>query len=89
MSEPIKECPFCGTESDCLDFLNTDTSSTIICNECEAEGPCVVNKELALTVWNRRPVEDALRRQISDLESLLEHIVHAWDCQCQECKSKS
>jgi len=55
MSE-LKPCPFCGGEAE-LCYSEVDT----FCRKCN------VMQETEL--WNTRPIEDALRKRIAELEA--------------------
>ena len=55
MNEKLKQCPFCGGEAE-LCYSEVDT----FCRKCN------VMQETEL--WNTRPIEDALRLRIAELE---------------------
>mgnify|MGYP000891547119 CR=1 FL=1 len=57
----LKPCPFCGGEA----TENRDISNSIYCKKCFAEidTDCVD--------WNIRPIEDAIRKRIAELEALV------------------
>ena len=55
MNEKLKQCPFCGGEAE-LCYSEVDT----FCRKCN------VLQETEL--WNTRPIEDALRLRIAELE---------------------
>jgi len=57
MSNELKPCPFCGGNA----VVNGDGNA-----EC---GDCFVE---SLTDWNTRPIEDALRARIAELEESIE-----------------
>lgn len=63
MSE-LKPCPFCGGEAE-LCYSEVDT----FCRKCN------VMQETEL--WNTRPIEDALRLRIAELEALVERLIEA------------
>ena len=56
MSEELRPCPFCGGEAE-LCYSEVDT----FCRKCN------VMQETEL--WNTRPIEDALRLRIAELEA--------------------
>jgi hypothetical protein len=61
MSEELRPCPFCGGEAE-LCYSEVDT----FCRKCN------VMQETEL--WNTRPIEDALRLRITELEAENEKI---------------
>ena len=61
MSEELKPCPFCGCDD--LDATK-HRLSLITCQNCGTEA---LEKR-----WNTRPIEDALRQEITDLRHRLE-----------------
>ena len=65
MSE-LKPCPFCGGEAE-LCYSEVDT----FCRKCN------VMQETEL--WNTRPIEDALRLRIAELEALVDELVNIGD----------
>ena len=64
MTEP-KPCPFCGNDKKELLFCSGEDDDIVICLNCLAEN-------MRLNYWNSRPIEDALRERIVDLESRLD-----------------
>ena len=60
----LKPCPFCGGEAE-LCYSEVDT----FCRKCN------VMQETEL--WNTRPIEDALRLRIAELEALVERLIEA------------
>lgn len=85
--EELKPCPFCG---EVVVFTSTEmfagerSPSVIKCRHCNYHvaslGPG--SDDTVLTIWNHRPVEDALRAErdatnhiIEDLENLLNGIL--------------
>ena len=62
MSEELRPCPFCGGEAE-LCYSEVDT----FCRKCN------VMQETEL--WNTRPIEDALRLRIAELEKLVEELL--------------
>ena len=64
MSEKLKQCPFCGGEAE-LCYSEVDT----FCRKCN------VMQETEL--WNRRPIEDALRARAERAEAMVERLLVA------------
>jgi len=56
MSEELKACPFCGSNN----IRPAQEESGVICRNCGTEG---------YHSWNTRPLEDALRARIAELEA--------------------
>ena len=73
MSE-LKPCPFCGGEAE-LCYSEVDT----FCRKCN------VMQETEL--WNTRPIEDALRLRIAELEAESERFTVHSDIERQDDKS--
>lgn len=72
MNEPIRECPFCGGVPETLppDGVGYGMHH-IIC--CRNYGPVNVGvshkkQEKAIAIWNNRPVEDALRAALREID---------------------
>ena len=72
MSE-LKPCPFCGGEAE-LCYSEVDT----FCRKCN------VMQETEL--WNTRPIEDALRLRIAELEAEIERLTAHSDIERQDDK---
>ena len=66
MNEKLKQCPFCGGEAE-LCYSEVDT----FCRKCN------VMQETEL--WNTRPIEDALRLRIAELEGELAELKERFD----------
>ena len=69
MTEILKRCPFCGSESE----FNSDEFGEGVC--CKSCGATIHNqvyveegKKVASTEWNTRPIEDKLHEEIEKLE---------------------
>jgi Lar family restriction alleviation protein len=62
----LKPCPFCGS-TDIDSEPNTDTYGSVCCNKCGFGSPY---GEISIMIehWNSRPLEDALRASIAELE---------------------
>lgn len=55
MTEQLKPCPFCGSNS----FSVFDNLSAIVCNACRMSSPVLQTKEEVVKFWNTRvPVEN-------------------------------
>lgn len=59
MTEELKPCPFCGGHN------TTQVSHYRECLDCETFGPSADGQ---FDRWNARPIEDALRSRIKELE---------------------
>lgn len=75
MSEPeLKLCPFCGqqhTVEPVRDY-NWGMCDTITCNSLVVmQAFTQTLREAMVTKWNSRPIEDGLRKEITDLKSKL------------------
>ncbi len=70
MSEKkLKPCPFCGEKEE----IKMDLSMHGVCYyclECWAESRRGENSQHAAEYWNSRPIEDALRARIKELEAI-------------------
>ena len=62
MSE-LKPCPFCGSSNLVIETL----MDVVYCSDCGAE----MTGDAPSECWNRRPIEDALRARIAELEQEL------------------
>ena len=69
----LKPCPFCGGEAE-LCYSEVDT----FCRKCN------VMQETEL--WNTRPIEDALRLRIAELEAEIERLTAHSDIERQDDK---
>jgi hypothetical protein len=59
-----KQCPFCGWyEIYLLDDFTIGDEKCYMCQQCQA----VAKEEM----WNKRPIEDGLKSQIYELESIM------------------
>ena len=67
MSKELRPCPFCGGTKICTEKgLNIN-----YCDNCSAESN--------VGHWNTRPIEDDLRKRISELEGKLAELIEAAD----------
>ena len=73
MNEKLKQCPFCGGEAE-LCYSEVDT----FCRKCN------VMQETEL--WNTRPIEDALRLRIAELEAEIERLTSHSNIERQDDK---
>ncbi len=79
MSEELRPCPFCGGKAitatfldyDDLEYMPLDTIEPEV--TCENER-CINGWWLSPNDWNTRPIEDALRARIAELEAKNEKI---------------
>ena len=72
MSEELKPCPFCGEQHKWIDCESTEGHCKVL--EChhlyivnEAYDEDQLSRRTAL--WNTRPIEDALRARVEELEA--------------------
>ena len=70
MTENLKRCPFCGSESE----FNSDEFGEGVC--CKSCGATIHNgvygeygRKLASADWNARPIENELHKKIEKLEA--------------------
>ena len=71
MSE-LKPCPFCGQEAE-ESFAG---GGNIACGNRDCQAGMLM---LYPSVWNTRPIEDALRAQLAERDALIERLVEAGD----------
>jgi len=52
----IEFCPFCGVCDATVECHSgcVTTDHTVVCNNCEAEGPYAETEEEAIRLWNTR-----------------------------------
>ena len=69
MSEELKPCPFCGENAELRG--GEGVASWIICNnkKCRATQGLELSGENAVKMWNRRPAEDALEKEVERLKA--------------------
>lgn len=78
----VKPCPFCGSERVYVSRGTNTGESSIICDNCMAEGP-IKKMELfdehqnAFEAWNWRPKEAYLMQEYDEVRS--DNIDLAWD----------
>lgn len=63
MSEELRPCPFCGSE-DVVRLSHNDRADIERCRNCNLS----IIVPLGITMWNTRPIEDALNARIAELE---------------------
>ena len=69
MSEELKRCPFCGGEATLCDYGKE--WFYIVCGDCGVVTDHVSAEEIAVRIWNTRPVEDRLK---AENEALIRHV---------------
>jgi len=76
MSEPLKECPFCGGKA-ALE-INDDHASKIFiyCKECGISTDTYIwtDKDDAVTAWNRRAQPDNAPLTLEELEQRIDPV---------------
>ena len=69
MSNELKPCPFCGST------VGTKRKDNWVkCCDCSARGSQELDRDTAHISWNNRPIEDALKARVEELEKLLMNI---------------
>ena len=66
----MKPCPFCGKE-DLYFEVDEEGETNIVCDWCEYKTRIFQTIGDAARWWNTRPIEDALRKRIAELEAEL------------------
>jgi Lar family restriction alleviation protein len=75
MTDELKACPFCGSDKI---HLVAGMGYYVKCLGCGQDtNICDYAKE-AVTVWNTRPIEDALRKEIEELKMTEELKANRW-----------
>lgn len=78
MSNELEPCPFCGASvtlenNQSLKNPDSDTLYWIECSKCMAfDFESYTSANRCISVWNTRPIEDALQSRIAELEQQLE-----------------
>lgn len=73
MNEGLKPCPFCGGDARTMEMFG---GTFVTCGNVN----CALDVEVTRLTWNTRPVEDALRARIAELErsdELLDAVIAA------------
>jgi len=50
----LKPCPFCGSETICMDEVDRHLPFNAYCFDCSADGPMASTKKEAIAWWNTR-----------------------------------
>ena len=82
----LKPCPFCGSEKIYNVNPDPDGPDWIRCNGC-GHGFAAVKGQGA-TIWNTRPVEDALTARIAALEAQVKDLLET-NCALQQERDKA
>ena len=77
MTDKMKACPFCGKDMQRRDCDGEDY--TVWCANCGAIGPNALTEKRADEMWNIRPLEDALRKQLASRDALIKQMIEAGD----------
>lgn len=83
MSE-LKPCPFCGWEF-AEHAWNEFGEEYRVCDQCGASSGTVDSK----WDWQSRPIEDALRKRIAELEGEIDQLTAHSDIERQDDKSSN
>ena len=72
--ESLKPCPFCPGETSLYTDESGEGMGWVYCEKCGAYGPTFdpgsdnYANAKAIAAWNQRPIEDALRARVKELE---------------------
>lgn len=69
MSKELKPCPFCGETSLTIEDNQKVRDVHVLCKDCGAKTSFDGIRYSVASRWNVRPVEDALKRRIKELEA--------------------
>lgn len=69
MSKELKPCPFCGETRLTIEDNQKVRDVHVLCNDCGAKTSFDEIRYDVAGRWNYRPVEDALKRRIKELEA--------------------
>lgn len=60
MTDELKSCPFCGGKAACVEFYG---EYHVLCCDCHAVGQDCSTRELAVSAWNTRQIEEDLDKK--------------------------
>ena len=68
MSDQLKPCPFCGSEpiTPAIPIGVIDDDIPVECSNYECDASLMTFNK---SIWNTRPIEDALRKRVEKLEN--------------------
>ena len=83
--DELKACPFCGSSNTTLDYYEIscpqELGTIVVCNDCGASAKSIVD-------WNTRPIEDALKQRIAELEAYIDELENPQSipdtCTCED-----
>ena len=75
MNEELRPCPFCGAMPDNERGVVRYDPGVI----CHTKGCLLECRWFPIDDWNTRPIEDALRARIAELEALVDELVNIGD----------
>lgn len=67
MADLLKDCPACGHEA----LFQGNLAVMAICGKCYLHTVVCSTTEEAAKQWNKRPVEDAMKKRIAALEEFI------------------
>jgi Lar family restriction alleviation protein len=89
MTDTLLPCPFCGSDAKVIrtdkDRRPYDWRYVVQCVECHAEGQYDLGESGAIETWNTRPLESALRAQLSEITERVPGIVRALEVWHNKC----
>lgn len=81
MSEKLIPCPICGSENT-VRLPYNDRADIERCKNCNL----TIIVPIGYTMWNTRPIEDALNARIAELEAEIERLTVHSDTERQDDK---
>jgi len=69
-SAELKACPFCGSTDLATESFG-ERRHCVVCEKCECSTGYMLDDDEAIEAWNTRPLEDALRAEIAQLQEEL------------------